>query len=116
MNGGIIQAPLLATFADQLVGGGQATLDLGGLNRYVHAAQIDPTAQVTGGTLTVIPSGGPLVLGKPISAALVTVARPTTGPSTVRPARGSPSNSIPTATCIRPTGWQWPKRPAVSSA
>ena len=65
-----------AVYADQLVLASGATLDLNNLHVYVHAAQVDATARVLNGAVTVLPSGGPLTLGTPTSAAL-TAAVPT---------------------------------------
>jgi RHS repeat-associated protein len=59
-----------AVYADQLSLGAGATLDLNGRNLYVRSDQIDPTATVLGGTVTVVSAGGAISNDTPVTACL----------------------------------------------
>ena len=49
-----------AVYAEGLILAAGATLDLNGLHLYVRGTQIASTAQILNGTVTQLPSGGPI--------------------------------------------------------
>ena len=60
-----------AVYAEGLILAAGATLDLNGLHLYVRGSQIAGTAQILNGTVTLVPSGGPIEVGVPTAGGLV---------------------------------------------
>ena len=64
-----------AVYADGLILAAGATLDLNGLHLYVRGTQIASTAQILNGTVTQLPSGGPIEPGTPTAGGLVSAGQ-----------------------------------------
>ncbi len=64
-----------AVYADGLILAAGATLDLNGLHLYVRGSQIASTAHILNGTISQLPSGGPIAVAIPTAGGIVAVGQ-----------------------------------------